>query len=102
MPRAVAARPGVQLDEPLTALHVTHDQQEAMALADRMAVMQAARIVRISTQVHGRSCAAPAPGRRAGALMADVPHDSPAHQGDRVGIRVDPRRLMSAQMEKSA
>jgi hypothetical protein len=27
-----------------------------------------------------------------GALMVDVPPDSPAQLGDRVGIRVDPRR----------
>lgn len=70
--RAVAVRPRVLLlDEPLTALdaklkealrgelaellrrlnitaiHVTHDQQEAMAIADRLAVMQAGRIVQI-------------------------------------------------------
>ena len=70
--RAVAPRPRVLLlDEPLTALdaklketlrdelaqllrrlnitavHVTHDQHEAMALADRLAVMQAGRIVQV-------------------------------------------------------
>jgi len=70
--RAVAVRPRVLLlDEPLaaldaklkaslrdelaellrrlhiTAIHVTHDQQEALAIADRMAVMQAGRIVQI-------------------------------------------------------
>ncbi|RZI78056.1 MAG: ABC transporter ATP-binding protein, partial [Rubrivivax sp.] len=70
--RAVAVRPRVLLlDEPLaaldaklkeslrdelaellrrlniTAIHVTHDQQEAMAIADRLAVMQAGRIVQI-------------------------------------------------------
>ncbi len=70
--RAVAVRPRVLLlDEPLaaldaklkeslrdelaellrrlhiTAIHVTHDQQEAMAIADRMAVMSAGRIVQI-------------------------------------------------------
>jgi putative spermidine/putrescine transport system ATP-binding protein len=70
--RAVASRPRVLLlDEPLTALdaklkeslrdelaqllrqlritavHVTHDQQEAMAIADRMAVMQAGRILQV-------------------------------------------------------
>ncbi len=68
--RAVAVRPQVLLlDEPLTALdaklkeslrdelaellrrlhitaiHVTHDQQEALAIADRLAIMQAGRIV---------------------------------------------------------
>ena len=68
--RAVAVRPRVLLlDEPLTALdaklkeslrdelaellrrlhitaiHVTHDQQEALAIADRLAIMQAGRIV---------------------------------------------------------
>jgi putative spermidine/putrescine transport system ATP-binding protein len=70
--RAVASRPRVLLlDEPLTALdaklkeslraelaellrrlhitaiHVTHDQQEALAIADRLAVMQAGRIVQV-------------------------------------------------------
>lgn len=70
--RAVAARPRVLLlDEPLTALdaklkeslrdelaellrrlhitaiHVTHDQHEALAIADRLAVMQAGRIVQV-------------------------------------------------------
>ena len=70
--RAVAVRPRVLLlDEPLaaldaklkeslrdelaellrrlhiTAIHVTHDQQEALAIADRLAVMSAGRIVQI-------------------------------------------------------
>lgn len=70
--RAVAAQPRVLLlDEPLTALdaklkilvrdelaellrrlnitaiHVTHDQQEAMAIADRLAVMREGKIIQI-------------------------------------------------------
>ncbi|MDD0840558.1 ABC transporter ATP-binding protein [Curvibacter sp. HBC61] len=70
--RAVAVRPRVLLlDEPLaaldaklkealrdeladwlrrlriTAVHVTHDQQEALAIADRLAVMHAGRIVQV-------------------------------------------------------
>ena len=70
--RAVAVRPRVLLlDEPLTALdaklkeslrdeladllrrlhitaiHVTHDQQEALAIADRLAIMQGGRIVQV-------------------------------------------------------
>ena len=70
--RAVAVRPRVLLlDEPLaaldaklkeslrdelaellrrlhiTAVHVTHDQQEALAIADRLAVMRAGRIVQV-------------------------------------------------------
>ncbi|QGW81238.1 ABC transporter ATP-binding protein [Variovorax paradoxus] len=70
--RAVAVRPRVLLlDEPLaaldaklkeslrdelaellrrlhiTAIHVTHDQQEALAIADRLAVMSAGRIVQV-------------------------------------------------------
>jgi putative spermidine/putrescine transport system ATP-binding protein len=70
--RAVAVRPRVLLlDEPLaaldaklkeslrdelaellrrlhiTAIHVTHDQQEALAIADRLAVMSAGRIMQI-------------------------------------------------------
>lgn len=31
----------------ITAIHVTHDQQEAMAIADRLAVMRAGRIVQV-------------------------------------------------------
>jgi putative spermidine/putrescine transport system ATP-binding protein len=31
----------------ITAIHVTHDQQEAMAIADRMAVMRAGRVVQV-------------------------------------------------------
>ncbi|HEY4663813.1 MAG TPA: ABC transporter ATP-binding protein [Comamonas sp.] len=70
--RAVACQPRVLLlDEPLTALdaklkeslrdelaqmlrqlqitavHVTHDQQEALAIADRMAIMQSGRILQV-------------------------------------------------------
>ena len=72
--RAIAVRPKVLLlDEPLTALdaklkeslrdelaellrrlsitaiHVTHDQQEAMAIADRLAVMHSGRVVQVGT-----------------------------------------------------
>jgi putative spermidine/putrescine transport system ATP-binding protein len=75
--RAVAVRPKVLLlDEPLTALdaklkeslrdelaellrrlhitavYVTHDQQEALAIADRLAVMQSGRIVQVG---HGEA-----------------------------------------------
>ncbi len=75
--RAVAVRPQVLLlDEPLTALdaklkeslrdeladmlrrlhitavYVTHDQQEALAIADRLAVMQSGRIVQVG---HGEA-----------------------------------------------
>ncbi len=72
--RAIAVRPRVLLlDEPLTALdaklkeslrdeladllrrlhitaiHVTHDQHEAMSIADRLAVMQAGQVIQIGT-----------------------------------------------------
>lgn len=72
--RAIAVRPRVLLlDEPLTALdaklkeslrdelaellrrlhitaiHVTHDQHEAMSIADRMAVMQSGQVIQIGT-----------------------------------------------------
>jgi len=33
----------------LTAIHVTHDQEEAMAIADRIVVMRAGRIIEIGT-----------------------------------------------------
>jgi len=33
----------------ITAVHVTHDQQEAMAIADRLALMEAGRIVQVGT-----------------------------------------------------
>ncbi len=36
-------------EEGLTALHVTHDQEEALALADRIAVMRAGRIEQMGT-----------------------------------------------------
>ena len=40
---------------------------------DRIAVMQAGRIVQIGAQVHGRSCAAPASSRRAGGADGRCP-----------------------------
>ncbi len=36
-------------DLELTAIHVTHDQEEAMAVADRIVVMKAGRIVEVGT-----------------------------------------------------
>ena len=33
----------------ITAVHVTHDQQEAMTIADRLALMEAGRIVQVGT-----------------------------------------------------
>lgn len=35
----------------LTAIHVTHDQEEAMAIADKIVVMKAGRIVEVGTPV---------------------------------------------------
>ncbi len=35
--------------EGLTALHVTHDQEEAMAVADRLAVMRRGRVIQVGT-----------------------------------------------------
>jgi putative spermidine/putrescine transport system ATP-binding protein len=195
--RAVAVRPKVLLlDEPLTALdaklkeslrvelasllrrlhitaiHVTHDQQEALAIADRLAVMQAGRIVQVGdgetlyrapshpfvaeflgriNRLHrpaaalregtvplggvalacpppwvGHSCLLVRPedillgeprpdwgtacvqqrlflGDRIqlqlaledqAPLLAEAPRDSPYRSGDRLGISIDPQRLM--------
>ena len=39
----------IQLDLNLTTVYVTHDQIEAFALADRIALMQGGRIVQIGT-----------------------------------------------------
>ncbi|MDI2030574.1 ABC transporter ATP-binding protein [Saccharopolyspora sp. TS4A08] len=39
----------IQLDRGLTSLYVTHDQQEALALADRIAIMQGGRITQLGT-----------------------------------------------------
>lgn len=39
----------VQRGAGITALHVTHDQEEALSIADRVAVMQQGRIVQVAT-----------------------------------------------------
>ncbi|MBY6364375.1 ABC transporter ATP-binding protein [Rhodococcoides corynebacterioides] len=39
----------IQTERGLTSLYVTHDQQEALALADRIAIMQAGRISQLGT-----------------------------------------------------
>jgi iron(III) transport system ATP-binding protein len=39
----------IQVERGLTSLYVTHDQQEALALADRIAVMQDGRITQLGT-----------------------------------------------------
>lgn len=39
----------IQLERGLTSLYVTHDQQEALALADRIAIMQEGRITQSGT-----------------------------------------------------
>jgi iron(III) transport system ATP-binding protein len=45
----------IQTERGLTSLYVTHDQQEALALADRIAIMQAGRISQLGTpeQIYG-------------------------------------------------
>ncbi|QNP74910.1 ABC transporter ATP-binding protein [Streptomyces roseirectus] len=39
----------IQVEQGLTSMYVTHDQQEALALADRIAVMQDGRITQLGT-----------------------------------------------------
>lgn len=39
----------IQVERGLTSLYVTHDQQEALALADRIAIMQDGRITQLGT-----------------------------------------------------
>lgn len=39
----------IQLDAAITALYVTHDQAEAMAMSDRIAVMEAGRVLQVGT-----------------------------------------------------
>ncbi len=48
----------LQRDLKHTFVHVTHDQEEAMALADRMAVMRDGRIVQVGTplELYGLPC----------------------------------------------
>jgi iron(III) transport system ATP-binding protein len=45
----------IQTERGLTSLYVTHDQQEALALADRIAIMQEGRITQLGTpeQIYG-------------------------------------------------
>jgi iron(III) transport system ATP-binding protein len=45
----------IQTERGLTSLYVTHDQQEALALADRIAIMQEGRISQLGTpeQIYG-------------------------------------------------
>ncbi|MGW2384696.1 ABC transporter ATP-binding protein [Streptomyces lincolnensis] len=39
----------IQVEQGLTSMYVTHDQQEALALADRIAIMQEGRITQLGT-----------------------------------------------------
>ncbi|WP_433869157.1 ABC transporter ATP-binding protein [Saccharopolyspora sp. CA-218241] len=39
----------IQVEQGLTSLYVTHDQQEALSLADRIAIMQGGRITQLGT-----------------------------------------------------
>ncbi|PSP60687.1 ABC transporter ATP-binding protein [Halobacteriales archaeon QH_7_66_37] len=48
MARALAPGPDVLLlDEPITTLYVTHDQEEALAVSDRVAVMRDGRVEQV-------------------------------------------------------
>ena len=50
----------IQLQRGLTTMYVTHDQQEALALADRIAIMQDGRITQLGTpeEVYARPASA--------------------------------------------
>jgi putative spermidine/putrescine transport system ATP-binding protein len=114
--RALAPRPGVLLlDEPLSALdaqvrvelrtelgrilratgvaalHVTHDQEEALALADRVAVMQAGRVLQVDTPraVYLR------PASRAVAGFVGRMNFLPG-RADPGGVRLDAGKLLPA------
>ncbi len=40
---------GIQMDNKITTIYVTHDQAEAMALADRVAIMNEGKVVQVGT-----------------------------------------------------
>ncbi|MEV4989981.1 ABC transporter ATP-binding protein [Pseudarthrobacter sp. LMD1-1-1.1] len=50
----------IQVERGLTSLYVTHDQQEALALADRIAIMQEGRITQLGTpeEIYGSPASA--------------------------------------------
>lgn len=86
-PRSQAARQHALDDTqapaaaPITALYVTHDQEEALSLADRMAIMDHGRVVQLGTpaRIHHR----PATAFVADFIGAEnlVPGEIVAHEG---------------------
>ncbi len=55
-------------DAEATALLVTHDQEEALSLADRLAVMREGRIVQVGRAGRGVRRAPPHAGRRSSSV----------------------------------
>ena len=105
----------------LTTIYVTHDQKEALAIADRIAVMQAGRILQIgaptevyrrprsravatvigeTNQLKGRVTARDAGGIRVqspiGALIAAPDQTFAAGVGDEVWVSIRPEGLRAA------
>ena len=79
-----------------TTVYVTHDQVEAMTLADRVVVMNRGSIEQIGTPQRSLSCAGDALRRRLHRLAGDELHALPAGGGGRRLERAADRRARAA------
>jgi iron(III) transport system ATP-binding protein len=74
----------IQVENQLTSVYVTHDQAEALALADRIAIMQNGRITQLSTPPQLYSC----PASASIARFLGVTNVFPVDVADRDSVRL--------------